>query len=45
MASRPIEILKWCHRRLLPQDRQEGWIPYLWLAYLAFFIFYAVRLS
>jgi len=25
------------HRRLLPADPAVGWLPYLWLAYLAFF--------
>ncbi|HLJ44724.1 MAG TPA: sensor histidine kinase [Bryobacteraceae bacterium] len=28
--------------RLLPKDSEEGWVPYAWLVYLAFFLAYPV---
>ncbi len=28
--------LLWVHHRLLPRDEWVGWVPYLWLPYLAF---------
>ncbi|MGH8161185.1 MAG: sensor histidine kinase [Gammaproteobacteria bacterium] len=35
--ARPvIAPLLWVHHRLLPQDQWTGWVPYLWLPYLAF---------
>ncbi|MEA5446709.1 sensor histidine kinase [Gammaproteobacteria bacterium AB-CW1] len=32
--ARPLLAI---HRRLLPDDREIGWTPYLWLVYLSFF--------
>lgn len=35
--ARPvIAPVLWVHHRLLPQDQWTGWVPYLWLPYLAF---------
>ncbi|HEX5339267.1 MAG TPA: sensor histidine kinase [Gammaproteobacteria bacterium] len=30
--------LLWLHHRLLPRDESVGWVPYLWLPYLSFFL-------
>ncbi|HET7921251.1 MAG TPA: sensor histidine kinase [Gammaproteobacteria bacterium] len=37
-----VAPLLWLHRRLLPRDESVGWVPYLWLPYLSFFVLNAI---